>query len=278
MSAPRFAHCRKPSASRSNDSGLAKIERRSCDRRDVPGGNGGRVGRQVVVGENGKLMPHRACGRSFARQVPICVVRQIDDRGPIGRGAVFDAQFVGFVELILGGHRQFAGKPLVAIGADQLQRDRGRWSRARGHDRPVAFVEPVEPAVQGVGAVIGTDLILATIKREAPTRNAVGDPSDRRAEILRAVQIFVQRGMAERDIGKPAFPVPHGHRLNRGAVSQDACPRSACIGKRHRDDLLAVGQNPENLVRHAADCVSHTIPFACPDLYDNSRCATPRTC
>ena len=72
---------------------------------------------------------------------------------------------------------------------------------------PNHFVETLEAAVQGVGIVIGRQLISDAIQGELPLGNAIAIPANQRAEIGAVGQITVQIVVAQHDIADMAITV-----------------------------------------------------------------------
>ncbi len=226
---------------------LAEIEDRAGDLAEFAGRNGAGVGRQIFVAVDRQLLFVDRARRPLTRQVPIRMVGDVDDRRLGRRRRIGDGQLAGFVERIGRMDRQLAGITHIAVGADIFHFDAGRrLALAMGRNQlPVDLVEALGAAVQGIGAVIDRRGIGLAVDLVLALGNAVSEAADGRAEILRLVEIVLQPGITQRDVGALAVAVRRHQGLQAGAIGDDGRRDAVCIGQGHRLDGLAVGQGAE---------------------------------
>jgi hypothetical protein len=127
-------------------------------------------------------------GAAF-RQVPVGVVRDVDDSGFVGCGGVIEAEHVVIGEGVDDGGGERAGITFLAVGADVGETDRGALFAADDLGFPDDFVEASEPAVEVVGAVVGGQRVCPAVEGESAPGDAVGIAPDRGAEIGMAVKV-----------------------------------------------------------------------------------------
>jgi hypothetical protein len=222
-----------------------KVERGTSDGPELAGRDRSRVGRQEMLGRNGEQVTHPAFRLSLPRQVPVGVVRQVDQGRPIGGRAVLYSEPARFIEAVCGRHLQRARIILVAVRADISQRDAGERMLGRVDDVPMDLVEAGAAAVKRVRAIIDRQLVGLPVQLEASVGDTVGDPANGRTEIFGAGEIAFQRRIAERHVRHPAIAVGHDHRLDRGAERQDAYRHAGRVGQGDRFGFRAIGQAAE---------------------------------
>jgi hypothetical protein len=190
-------------------------------------------------------------------EVPVSVVREVAERRPVRRGEIFDAERAVFVEAVPGGGGERARIAHLTVRADVAQGDGGHRLLRHLDHFPQDLVEAPGAAVERIGAVVHGNPVGAAVEGEAAAGDPVRDPPDRGAEVLRVLQIIVDRRMAERDVGQGALPVRREHRLDRGAVGDDPRLDAVRIGKKDRLDRAPVGQPAETFPGRA----DHRLPW-----------------
>ncbi len=222
--------------------GRAEVERGAGHRPELARWNQGGVDRRIGVGGDHQFVIHRRA-RTFAGQVPIGVVAQVDDGRRIGAGAVFNRQAAIAFERVGGGDRQRAGIALVAVGADVAQ---GGAIRLGLDHVPDHLVEATGAAVQAVGAIVGGHAVFASIQREPAAGDAIGEAPDDGAEILRLGQRGLQRRVAQHHVGVLAVAIRHFQRMQRRAQRQYARLHAAAVAQQDGFDLRAVRQRADD--------------------------------
>src|SRR5581483_12479712 len=118
----------------------------------------GGVGRGVVVGVEVEPLGVHAAG-GFAGQVPVRVVGEVDDRGPVRRRAVVDRQPVVVVQRVhhVGGER--AGVAHLAVGADVAEPEADAVLTGGLGGVPDLLIEAGGAAVQAVAVVVDRQVV-----------------------------------------------------------------------------------------------------------------------
>ena len=156
-----------------------KIQRRTGDRGDLPGGDQLTVHRRKAGSR--QLQPV-VQDIPLPRQVEVGVVGQVEQGIPLlGGGGVMDNEGVLLRQAVAHLHVQPAGIALLPR----------RGGAGKHHDvihvlgapLPQPAVKAACPAVQVVFAVIGGQRVFPAVEREGGPRNAVGDPPDGAAEM-----------------------------------------------------------------------------------------------
>ena len=127
--------------------------------------------RQHVIGLDHELMAEH---RATARQVPITMVCEVDDRGGRGAGLKVERQAI-FKQAIDGAGRDLSRIALVAHRRSEVKTQAARHLP----HLPIAVAEALRPAVQLVGRGIGQKPDLTAIKGKPRAGNAPGHaPAD----------------------------------------------------------------------------------------------------
>ena len=243
-----------------------EVERRAGHRRDLPGRDQRLVDRRVAARVQLQRVvvdrPH-----ALARQVPVGVVGEVDDRGLVRRRGVVHLEVVALVERVVDLHLQRAGIAALAVGARarHLQSD-----LAAARERlsvPDALVEALEPAVQAVRAVVDVELVRRAVERELRGADPVAVAADDRAEVRRVrrrrvaapQRVAGQVGEAERHVRLPAAPVGRPQLLDDPAVRDDR-HRHVPVRERVAVDLGAVVELPEARLLDRQRAVLAVVP------------------
>ena len=126
------------------------------------------------------MAEHRSC--VLAREVPVGVVRQVDDRRPVGGRLIGDIDGVVLRQAVDYLRSHGAGESRIAVGRMQCQGERPRVGLVCLVN---AILPPVGAAVQAVPVVIHGQAHRIAVEDESPVTDAVGIPPDRRTEIRR---------------------------------------------------------------------------------------------
>ena len=127
---------------------------------------GGQIGRCLEL----QLVVEHAA-RVVARQVPVCVVGEVDDGGLVGLGFEFEAQFIALGPLVSGRRGQLAGIAHFAVGRHVLEYG-GRIGVL--YKCPHLVLEAFGAAVEAVGTVVDRQGVLNAVECEVTLGNAVG--------------------------------------------------------------------------------------------------------
>ncbi len=242
---------------------LREVERRACDRVDRTRRDERRVDGRVVVG----VQPEDVVvdvPRPLAGEVPVAVVRQVEDRRlAVDGGAVLDPQVVLTREHVRHVDAQRSGVALLAVRARvvELQPDAAVVRRDDGRG-PDLVVEPVDAAVERVRRVVDRQVVRHPVEGE----RALGDPvrvaADDRPEIRaagreRAVlgDVVVEGREPEHDVGRAAALVGHPELLDRAAVGDDLDHHPLAVVQGVAVDGHAAGR-AERLLRDAGHPLS----------------------
>jgi hypothetical protein len=122
---------------------------------------------------------------ALAGEVEVGVLRQVHHGRLVGGRGVIEAQGVVVGHGVNRLHRELAGVTFLAIGASvgQLQR-RAELALVAGR-LPDALVEAFQPAVQGVGIVVGGEGVFLTLQGELALGDAVAVTAYQAAEVRR---------------------------------------------------------------------------------------------
>ena len=155
----------------------------SVDGGDLAGGNQRAVDRGVVVGgEHQFVVVDR--GRAVARQIEIGVVREIDGRGLVGRGFVFDAELVLVGEGVGDLRGERARIALFAVGAGVGEDDAFAGGGLERLALPDDLVEAaLDAAVERVGRVVDGERVVLAVERELAGGDPIRDAAGRAAEV-----------------------------------------------------------------------------------------------
>src|SRR5215212_2361860 len=195
-----------------------EVHRRAGHRVDRPGGDQGGVDRGVVAGPQEQLVVVDVA-RALTGQVPVGVVGQVDDRGGVGGRLVAHAQGVAVVEGVGDGGVQGARVVLLAVGADPVEPDPDEPAAPHHAGLPDPLVEADVAAVQVVGRVVDGQLVGDAVEGEAALVDAVGVAAGDAAEVgVAGVEVALQGGEPEGDVGQPALAVGHAQGLDGPAV------------------------------------------------------------
>ena len=137
--------------------------------------------------------------RALAREIKIGVLGEVDDGRRIGDGFVVDNQraesFGCFRSVLQHGctngigdkDMQVAGVTFFAIGREEVQAD---GVAREGYDVPGAGVETVDAAVEGVGTIIGREVVGVSVKGEMGIADATGIAADDGVEVRFLIEPF----------------------------------------------------------------------------------------
>ena len=95
---------------------LAEVERRTGNRRQFSGWDQRVVDRRVPVRIQHQLMAEDVAGR-LTGEIEVTVLRQVDRRRLVGRGAILDDQLVGVGQRVGDTDAQVARVAFFAVGA-----------------------------------------------------------------------------------------------------------------------------------------------------------------
>ena len=154
-----------------------------------------------------------------AGEIEEAVIGQIDDGRLVGHRGHFHRKLGAAGNAVGDVGLELAGIALLAVRADIGQRDEGRGSLADGGDGPGLAVEAGQPAMQGVGAVIGRQLKARAIQFERAVRDPVGVAADGRAKEAPDREIAGEIVAAEDDIGETPGTIRRKDRLQRRAIA-----------------------------------------------------------
>ena len=149
----------------------------------------------------------------IAAEIPISVMREVDDRGLVGGGLGLPDQFVGVGQPVGDLDLQGAGIAFLAVLAGVGERDAAGAGLAHGCARPEHLVESLEAAVQvagnAAGRVVRGEGVFLAVERELAVRDAVAEAADAGAKIAGAREPAGEGVVAEGDVGLGALAVGH---------------------------------------------------------------------
>jgi hypothetical protein len=192
--------------------GGTQVERGAVDRHRRTGRDEVLVHAQDVRREELHLVVLDA---ARARQVPVGVVGEIDDRGRVGGGPVLEAQLVA-LHLVGDADLQRAGEAVLPGGAGPVQ---GDGAPVRLADLPLHRVEGPGAAVQGCAGLVRGDPVLDAVELEDAAGDAVREPAHAGAQVGRVAPIGVGVGETQRDVCPATLPVGRADRADPCAVT-----------------------------------------------------------
>ncbi len=223
-----------------------EVERGARDPRQLAGGYQARVGgSEPSCGEPEFVVVDASA--ALAREVVVRVVREVDDRRPVGGGLVVDAPVAvpGEGEGHLRPQRARVAHLAVDARAVQVHPDIG--ATGEGLDVPHLGVEALGTPVQAVDTVVHRQLVGRAVQAEAAPGDAVSVPADGGAEEGGPGDIRGEVVVAERDVRVPAVPVRDLQGLDYAAVGQHLEPGAAVL-QRPAVHLRAVGERAEEFL------------------------------
>jgi hypothetical protein len=183
-----------------------EVEGGARDVGELAGGDEVRVDRcEAGRGDGQFVVVDRAA--ALARQVPVHVVGEVDDRGPVGGGLVVDAPVAVPGERVRDLRRQRAGVAHLAVGAGAAQDQAHVGAGGELLHGPYVLVEAVGPAVQVVPAVVDGELVVLAVEGEPAAGDAVAVPADDGAEVRAGRLVLLDRPETERHVRVPAVAV-----------------------------------------------------------------------
>ena len=205
-----------------------EIEGRTSDRIDPSECQEGRIDRRIAVGgDRQQVVENRM--RRIARQVEIGVVRQVDDRRPVGGRLIGDVDGVVLRQAVDYLRSHSAGESRIAVGRMQCQGERLRVGLVCLVN---AILPPVGAAVQAVPVVIHGQAHRIAVEDEPPVTDAVGIPPDRRTEIRRNPHVIGDIVESEHHVAQRSRAVGHHDRYDPAAEIGDANLHSRGVGQR----------------------------------------------
>ena len=221
----------------------AEIKRRAGHVRDLAGGDERGIHGRVAVGVERELVVEDGA-RALAAQVPVRVVRQVDAGGRVGGGLHVDRQLVLRGERVRDLRRACAGEALLTGRAHVGEGDRRIAVHHAGLAVPEALVEALRATVQAVGAVVAGDLARLAVDGELPLGNAVGAAAGGAPEVLRALDVRLERRAAEHHVHHLSLGVGHPELGDDGAVVGDLHGHARGVLQRPEVDGLAFERAP----------------------------------
>src|SRR6185436_12367893 len=131
---------------------------------------------------------------------------------------------------------------LLAVLAQIFQLDaRSLGADVEADDFPDYFVETFGAAVKGVRSVVNGQLVGFSVERELPFSNAIAVTSDQAAKEMVALDVTLERVMAEHHVAELAVLVGHGERDDGASVSENARFGAVAVSQRAQVDGRSVG-------------------------------------
>ena len=122
-------------------------------------------------------------GAGAMAQVEADMIGEVERRGLVGSGGVVEVQDVVVGEGVHRRHGQVTGVAFFVGGTVAGQHQGFASGGSAGHGLPDALVEADITAVQGVGPVIGGELVRLAIERELALGNAVTVAPNQRPKV-----------------------------------------------------------------------------------------------
>ena len=144
---------------------------------------------------------------------------QVDQRVPVRRRAVVDTELIVVGQGESDGDEEVARVALLAVPAQIAEFERLGIGVI---DLPDHLVEPTQPAVKMVRAVVLGEFVFHAVQREPALCDPVPVSADQRSEVgVVAAQVLLQAVEAEDDIAAPAGTVGRVERDDGPAVGHD---------------------------------------------------------
>ena len=162
--------------------GLPKVEGRSFHRAKFAGRDEGFVHGSEFIRSNHQLMAEDvALAGSF--QVEIGVIGQVEDGRLVGRGFVFDEQFVFIVEQVANGSGKVAGVTFLHVFAYPGQFEAQVAIPFDFAGVPEVFVKTRGAAVQGIWIIVDGEAVFLAFDGEFSPGNAVAIAANNGSEV-----------------------------------------------------------------------------------------------
>ena len=179
---------------------------------------------------------------SAARKIEIGMLREIEDGGFVRRGREIETQFVVVGQRVERRDRQVAGKTFLAVLA-QVPQLQGGSAGARDRLRiPNHLVKALDPAVQRIRPVVDRQRVGFAFERELASGDSIPVPADQTAEVRTALQITVERVVAEHDIAELAVFVRNFQRHDDAAVIANARLDAFRVAQRVNIHRFSIGR------------------------------------
>ena len=185
----------------------------------------------------------------LAREVEVGVLRQVDMRRLVGRRAVFDGELVARRQRVGDRCAQGARVAFLAIAAHVREGDADVAAALERLRAPHHLVEPLVAAVQVVVAIVGREVEVAAVDREAPFRDAVAVAADDGAEVARPCEVALEVVESQRDVAEAARAIARADRHQDRAVRDRAHLRAVHVRQREDLDGGAVRRGAERRAR-----------------------------
>ena len=176
------------------------------------------------------MVKHRA--GSLAIQVPVRVMREVDDGRFVRRRRHTHAQFVGVRQRVDDRCINVSWVSLFAVHAAVREGDRWSIRRHGGTSGPHHFVEPFHSTMQVIDTVVGGQHIGVSINAEFASSNAICTATGGASEVLGTRHVVGGTGATEHHINELSLPVRHLESNHDGAVVRDVRHHPGGIFKR----------------------------------------------
>src|SRR5207237_404229 len=147
---------------------------------------------------NGELVRENISG-SVTSKVPVTVLREIDRRRLVARRLIVDDQSIVVRQCISDPGTERPRVAFFQVCTRVIERESHALLVSERCRAPNDFVEPAEPTVQAVRAVIDGEAVGRPVESESPAGNPIAVASDDRAEVRRVPKISAQAVVSEYD-------------------------------------------------------------------------------
>src|SRR5437867_9230911 len=137
---------------------------------------------------------------TFASEIEVRMISKIDDGVFVSSRGVLDLQFVVVRQRVDNGDREISRKSLLTVFANIAEREANATVAFNFLRLPDDFVESLEPAVQGIIAVVLRERILPAVQGETAFPDSVAVAPNDRAEEGAVFQIAIKSLVAKDNI------------------------------------------------------------------------------
>jgi len=195
--------------------GLAEIKGRAGDGGVLAGGNERFTGKRIGVGGD---LEDVIADITFAVEVKVGVVCQVDNRIGVAAGLVVDAEPAVVGERIGNLHVEIAGEAFLAVGGMEGENEGVILNSVL----PDAVGVADNAAVDGVGRAVGGELIELAVQLKACIGDAVCHTADQGAEVGAVVVILSHGVKTQHNIGQLSGFVRYADALDDAAAVENA--------------------------------------------------------